>query len=94
MTSDGWRVVRSAVFGFLLLASVSASTFQAPQSLEHVRDPLFNRALGVDCSHCHVLDQWTDESKPTFAIARKMTRMVQVLNQKLDGVGAVSCSTR
>lgn len=85
--------MRGIVLELLLLALVPAGTVQTLQSPDHARDPLFNRALGVDCSHCHVPDQWTDESKPTFAIARNMTRMVEVLNQKLDGVGKVSCST-
>jgi len=50
----------------------------------------FNRALGVECTHCHVQDQWTDETKPTFATARNMIRMVDAVNEKLAGVGRPS----
>lgn len=52
-----------------------------------------NRALGVECTHCHVADQWTDATKPAFATARNMMRMVQVVNEKLTGIGEVSCWT-
>jgi Photosynthetic reaction centre cytochrome C subunit len=85
--------VHGPFFWFLLLAAIPQGASQRPDSVEHVRDPLFSRALGVECSHCHVPDNWTDESRPTLAIARNMMRMVQVLNQKLDGVGKVSCAT-
>jgi len=53
----------------------------------------FNRALGVDCTHCHVPDRWADETKPAFAVARNKLRMVEVLNQQLHDVGTVSCWT-
>lgn len=85
--------MRTRLLGLVLLASVPGGTFQTPPTPEHVRDPLFNRALGVECSHCHVPDKWTHESKPTFATARNMMRMVEVLNLKLENVGTVSCST-
>jgi len=52
----------------------------------------FNRALGVECAHCHVPDRWTDESKPPFATARAMIRMVREINGRLlADVGKVSC---
>ena len=54
----------------------------------------FNRALGVECVHCHVPEQWHDESKPAFAIARNMMRMVQTLNaEHLPKNKGVSCWT-
>src|SRR5687768_9745989 len=59
----------------------------------HARTRLFNRALGVECTHCHVPDRWNDESKPTLAIARRMLQMVEVLNERLEGVGKISCVT-
>jgi hypothetical protein len=52
-----------------------------------------NRALGVECTHCHVTDQWTDATKPEFATARNMMKMVQVVNEKLTEIGEVSCWT-
>ena len=52
----------------------------------------FNRALGVECVACHVQDKWDDESKPQFAIARKMFQMMKALNEnQLAGTGGVSC---
>lgn len=53
----------------------------------------FNRSLGVECSHCHVPDQWQDDAKPPKATARRMIEMVPLLNEKLRGVGEVSCWT-
>ena len=54
----------------------------------------YNRALGVECAHCHVPDQWADESKPQFATARNMNRMVGELNDRLLlDIGTVSCWT-
>ena len=54
----------------------------------------YNRALGVECVHCHVPDRWTDESKSQFATARNMQRMVGELNDRLlREIGTVSCWT-
>jgi hypothetical protein len=69
---------------------------QSPRRDGHGDAPLdeYNRALGVECSHCHVMDQWTDESLPAKAIARRMSEMVTLLNGKLlRGVGEVRCWT-
>lgn len=55
---------------------------------------VFNRALGVDCVHCHVPDQWHEEAKPAFATARNMFRMVQQLNaNQLSTTDGVTCWT-
>jgi hypothetical protein len=85
-------------FGFVILACLALpATAQTPARPDgHGRDKLddYNRALGVECSHCHVQDQWADDSVPAKAQARKMVEMVQVLNTKhLRGIGEVSCST-
>jgi cytochrome c553 len=69
---------------------------QAPRSDGHGEDPLdeYNRALGAECTHCHVPDQWQDDTKPPKATARRMREMVTLLNGKLlKGVGEVSCWT-
>ncbi len=69
---------------------------QAPRADGHGRIALdeYNRALGVECSHCHVPDQWQAEAKPPKATARKMSEMVTLLNGKLlRGIGEVSCWT-
>jgi Photosynthetic reaction centre cytochrome C subunit len=53
-----------------------------------------NRALGVECSHCHTVDDWKKGDKPEFAFAGRMMKMVEGLNAgTLRGVGSVSCWT-
>ncbi|HUQ34681.1 MAG TPA: c-type cytochrome [Pyrinomonadaceae bacterium] len=50
--------------------------------------------LGVNCTYCHIQDQWDREDKPTKQIARKMFQMVKTINRdNFDGRNAVSCWT-
>lgn len=39
-----------------------------------------NTALGVNCGHCHVEDDWKASTKPTFEFAGRMVAMVCGLN--------------
>lgn len=57
------------------------------------RMEFFNRALGVECVHCHVDGKWTDETKPQFGIARNMARMALAVNERLGIRERVSCWT-
>ena len=43
----------------------------------------YSRSLGVNCTHCHVVDQWDKDDKPTKPIAREMSKMVQTINNEL-----------
>jgi len=43
----------------------------------------YSRSLGVNCTHCHVVDQWDKDDKPTKPIAREMAKMVQTINTDL-----------
>jgi len=43
----------------------------------------YSRSLGVNCTHCHVVDQWDKGDKPTKPIAREMAKMVQTINNDL-----------
>lgn len=61
----------------------------------------YSRSLGVDCDHCHVVDQWdADDLRPKRA-AREMSTMVKEINALLaklenlevQGQGKVNCST-
>lgn len=53
-----------------------------------------NRALGVECGHCHIEEKWSDDSKPAFATARNMLRMVRTLNEgPLKDIAEVQCWT-
>jgi Photosynthetic reaction centre cytochrome C subunit len=51
-------------------------------------------ALSVQCTHCHVDSAWTDASKPAFEFARRMSRMLQAINDgPLKGIEPISCWT-
>ena len=43
----------------------------------------YSRSLGVNCTHCHVVDQWDKDDKPTKPIAREMSKMVGTINNDL-----------
>ena len=54
----------------------------------------FKASLGVDCTFCHVKDQWDKDDKQTKQIARKMIKMTRdINNQYVGGIGRVSCFT-
>jgi len=42
----------------------------------------YSKSLGVDCTHCHVVDQWEKDDKPTKPIAREMMKMVKAINDE------------
>lgn len=81
----------------LAVSSGAGSSGQAkPRADGHRRFAIeeFNRALGVECAHCHVPDRWADEEKPAKATARQMMEMVELFNGKLlRGIGEVRCWT-
>src|SRR5262245_36389386 len=53
----------------------------------------FKASLGVDCTYCHIKDQFEKDDKPTKQTARKMIQLVRDTNAKLGGVGRVTCFT-
>lgn len=54
----------------------------------------FRAALGVDCTHCHIKDQWEKDDKQAKQIARKMIQMTRDINkQYVGGIGRVTCFT-
>lgn len=66
----------------------------AAQTPEHAAAGTYNRALGVQCTHCHVEGAPADPSKPTFDFALRMSRMVAGLNEgPLKSLGGVTCWT-
>jgi hypothetical protein len=76
--------------GVVLLA---ASLVRAQEDVQ-VRMQSWSTALGVECGHCHVLNQWSDASKPVFGFAQRMSRMVNGLNAgALKDLGGVTCWT-
>lgn len=56
----------------------------------------FVPALGVDCSHCHVVGEWEKDDKEAKQTARKMWMMMPKVDKLLKetiGKGAVNCTT-
>ncbi len=43
----------------------------------------FARSLGVDCTHCHIPDNWAAEDKPEKQITRDMSAMNTTINKEL-----------
>ena len=39
-----------------------------------------NRALGVECTFCHIADDWKRADKPEFTFARRMIHMTDGLS--------------
>jgi hypothetical protein len=78
------------IVSFLLVAATTASAQDAVQA----RMRAWSTALGVECTHCHVADAWTDTSKATHEFARRMRRMVEALNAgPLNSVEPIACWT-
>lgn len=40
----------------------------------------YSKSLGVNCAHCHVIDQWEKDDKPTKQITRDMIKMNGIIN--------------
>ena len=53
----------------------------------------FKSSLGVDCTYCHIKDQFEKDDKPVKQTARKMIQIVRDTNAKLGGAGRVTCFT-
>lgn len=43
----------------------------------------YSKSLGVNCTHCHVVDHWEKEDKPTKQITREMAAMSRTINEDL-----------
>jgi hypothetical protein len=69
-----------------LLKGVPADRVQA--IMEH-----FKSALGVDCTYCHVENQFEKDSKPMKKVARDMITLTRNNNRAMGGAGQVTCFT-
>jgi hypothetical protein len=80
---------------FVVLACVLAAAAESSaQTSVDAQMKAWSRALGVECVHCHVVDNWTDASKPTFEFAQRMNRMLAALNAgPMKEAGEISCWT-
>src|SRR5687768_17844 len=83
--------MRSSVSAAMVLALVS--TLNAQDDVQ-ARMRAWSKALGVECTHCHIDGNWTDATKPTFDFARRMNGMMAALNAgPMKEVGEISCWT-
>ncbi len=53
----------------------------------------FKASLGVDCTHCHIKDQFEKDDKSAKQMARKMIKLVRDTNANLGSAGRVNCFT-
>lgn len=78
----------------MLLLSFTALAVQPQVDMDSTMK-MYNRALGVECTYCHVDGDWKNASKPQWQVAQNMGRMVQALNgeqlAKTSGVSCVTC---
>ena len=78
----------------VLIGAIAMAGDASAQTGVDARMQAWSKALGVECVHCHVPDNWTDASKPTFAFAQRMSGMLAALNAgPLREVGEISCWT-
>ena len=55
---------------------------------------MFTKALGVDCAHCHVANEFEKDDKAAKQTARKMLRMVGSISREIyKGSTPVNCYT-
>jgi Photosynthetic reaction centre cytochrome C subunit len=87
-----WTSLASLVLAAPVLAGHGQAAPGIPPDVRVAMDAI-NRALGVECTHCHVEDHWTDATKPAFGTARNMMKMVEAVNRQLSEVGEVRCWT-
>jgi len=85
---------RFAVAPFVLcLLAMSLISLRAQEDVQ-ARMQEWSKALGVECSHCHIEDQWSLAYLPTFDLAYRMSRMVNDLNAgALKNYGGITCNT-
>jgi Photosynthetic reaction centre cytochrome C subunit len=80
--------ISCALISVAAWASVSAMTQRLSLAAGHDVDRSFNVALGVECTHCHVGEAWRDQSRPAFAVAKRMIAMREFLER--DGLADTS----
>jgi formate-dependent nitrite reductase cytochrome c552 subunit len=86
------QTVMVRVWAMAAMVLLSAHAFA--QDAVATRMQAWSQALGVECAHCHVQDNWTDASKPTFEFAGRMSTMLAALNAgPLKDVAAITCWT-
>jgi hypothetical protein len=87
--------MRPSLVPVLLLSLVASTAVASAQDAAvEARMKEWSKALGVDCTHCHLDGQWNLAYLPTFDIAYRMSKMVDDLNAgALKQYGGVTCNT-
>lgn len=87
--------MRPSLVPVLLLSLVASTAVASAQDAAvQARMAEWSKALGVDCTHCHLDGQWNLAYLPTFDIAYRMSRMVDDLNAgALKRYGGITCNT-
>jgi Photosynthetic reaction centre cytochrome C subunit len=81
------------LISIILIALAAVRGLQA-QGNPMSRMQAINRDLGVECSHCHVGDDWKRDEKPQFGFAGRMIKMTAGLSSgTLRDLGGVTCWT-
>lgn len=79
-------------FGFVPCVAVIGRLLA--QDAPMIRMQAIDRALGVECAHCHTGEDWKRGDKPAFALAGRMTKMTDGLSAgTLRNLGGVTCWT-
>jgi len=78
----------------ILLCVILGGVHTLAQYDDHATSRSLNRALGVECTHCH-LDRPTGAGRPALGTARRMIAMVEEINTKTLATisGRISCWT-
>ena len=81
--------------GRVLMAMLFTTAVPAGQYDDHAATESFNRALGMECTHCHVEGRWAEEGRPARATARRMIAMVDEITAMLQAHrgGRITCWT-
>jgi hypothetical protein len=86
------EIARAILLGVACLAGLATTATAQPDVQAQMQ--AWSKALGVECTHCHVVGRWADRSKPVFDFAGRMSRMVTALNDgAMKELGGVTCWT-
>jgi hypothetical protein len=79
----------------LILCILLGGVVTSAQYDDHATSRSLNRALGVECTHCHGDPRSADAERPAFAVARRMIAMVEEINAAALAPinGRISCWT-
>lgn len=79
----------------IFLCVVLGGVVTTAQYDDHATSRLLNRALGVECAHCHSDPPSAEPERPALVVARRMIAMVEEINTEALAPmsGRISCWT-